>query len=1167
MLGYTREELAQVPLDDLLRRHSGEELRQDAARIASGETDGRPLDRFYVHKDGHEIGARAYASAIRNRDGKAEYFITQFEAFDDGGDHAARALSRRLAFDLELTGLVSELVTLAADELDTGISRILAAVGTFAEADRCGVFRYDGVSDMFVCAPGWVRGESVSVMDADERSAISGNVGRWALDRIARGLTVNIHDVAASEELCAADKAFLAERAVASLVVVPLGTDTSAVRFAGFMAAAPRRWEEQSVAMFEVVTQIAANALERKRVVDVLSETDALMRSYAAGVGQGIWFWGPDPSRIIYANAALHSLYGVPFDESETPTDPRVWLGRVHPDDQDAMNVHLFDALEKAGELEHRALLGDGSERWLYSRAFPLPARGDNGPRVAGVTEDITERKNGQDTLRRRAQFDQLITEIATGFVGISAEALDHEVEAALERLAAVAGVEWGMIEVLEPHREAYVSHEWHAQGAHDFKKLFASVSSGGLHWFAQTLGRNEVVEVCDLDRLPPEAAKEREGLELLDIHCCVHVPIETSGDTKSALALLGRDARSAHEVAQWVPLLTVAARTFSTAFEAARLDGERERRAGMQTFIASLAVDFMSVPVEDLETGIASALESLARYVGVSGAAVFLFGDSLDDPPNVHVWHEEGLDDETSMLDSVPAKNYPWVVEELMQRRAVVIEDIASLPSEAVADRQAAQRFGLRAVIDVPVIADNVVIGFLSLASYAEPVRWPEDTEALLTIAAEMFSNAIAREKLHNERAAYAVLEGIFTKLATDFINLPTARLDSGIEDALAAFGAGAGADYAVLTLMRRGAGELNTIYQWSAEHGVSRSALSLSGQGWIADYLRLGRPVEVSEFSQIPAQATTERAWADSLGIQSFTAVPIEGARGSLGVLALASKTPGRHWLTAAGNLFAVAADMFANVVERIASDAESDAHRDALAHALRIGTMGELAAGIAHEINQPLAAISNFARGINNNLRDTRVDIPDLVKANEKIADLAMRAGEIIRRVRGHVRKEPSEHRDRRLSDLINDTAALIRADLSEHDVQLEVSCDPDLLVRVDSVQIQQVLLNLIRNAIDVLVVRARPHRVVTVGGRKKDEAAVEVSVSDTAGGIGREAAQEMFHQFYTTKEGGLGLGLSISKSIVEAHGGTLSLARNDEHGATFCFTLGLSGKVDP
>jgi len=1291
MLGYSREEFAGISLADLLPRHGAEELRQDAALLASGEADGRSFIRFYAHKDGHEIGTRAHISCVRNAEGKPDYLIAQFEVIDDDGDRAVFALSRRLDFDLELTGLVSDLVTLPVAELDVGINRILGVVGKFVGAEHCGIFEYDADRDVFERTHGWGRDDIAGELAPHE--GIPGDIGRWSVETVSDGRPLNIYDIDDSDQLPEVHRDFLVSRGVSSLVVLPLDASISGSRYASFVAATPQRWDEQSIAIFSIATQIVANALERKHVVSAQSETNELVRSVAAGVIQGIWVWSPGPARVLYGNSALLDLYELDDDHGAAPTDAAIWAERVHPDDRDAVSAHLYDGLEQVGELEYRLSLPDGRERWLHSRAFPVAQGLVITPRVVGVTEDITERKYAERQAGRRAQFDQLITDIATGFVGISADALDGEIEVALERLAGVAGVEWGMIEVVELDGNSYVTHEWHAPGAHCFKTLRAAGSTNQLSWFVQAIGANNVIEMCDVGSLPVEAAEEREGLELLGVGCGVHVPLETTGGANCALALLGRSPRPAHEVAEWVPLLTVAAQTFAAAFEAARVDAEREKRGRQQALIASLAVDFASVLVDDLEAGIVSGLGTLARFVGVPRSAIVLFGETMEDVPSVYEWHGAELLVHKSLAESIPQSSYPWSMEELTQRRNVVVDDVTMLPAAAASDRRMFEEIGLSALIDIPLISDNVVIGFLTLMAESGPFHWSKDSEALLTITAEMFSNAIVRAQLHHERQSLAnrtrliletvaegiygldkdgnttfvngaaakmlgwesgqligkqlhslihhtradgspypasecpmyaaaststpqnsgddevfwrrdgnsfpvefvvspildegisdgsvvvfrdisdrksaeaarsehtVLERIVTKLATDFINLPTVRLDRGIEDALAEFGRGAGADFALLVLMRRGEAEFNTAIQWSADSGVSRSELSLSGEGWAANSLLDGRSIEVADASEIPTEAVMERAWAESLGIESYAAVPIDGARGPLGVLALASKKRGRRWLLTAGGLFTITADMFANVVERIGSEEESEAHQSALAHALRMGTIGELAAGIAHEINQPLSAISNFARGINNNLRDARVDIPDLMQANEKIADLAVRAGEIIKRVRGHVRKEPAQRSNCDLSDLVDETAALVRAELVQHRVELEIVLNPIIEVYVDPIQIQQVMLNLIRNAIDAMELRAITSRIVTMSWRDAGDGTAEVLVADTAGGVDPKAVGEMFHQFYTTKEGGLGLGLSISKSIVEAHGGHLELVRDDEEGATFSFTVPL------
>jgi two-component system sensor kinase FixL len=227
--------------------------------------------------------------------------------------------------------------------------------------------------------------------------------------------------------------------------------------------------------------------------------------------------------------------------------------------------------------------------------------------------------------------------------------------------------------------------------------------------------------------------------------------------------------------------------------------------------------------------------------------------------------------------------------------------------------------------------------------------------------------------------------------------------------------------------------------------------------------------------------------------------------------------------------------------------------------LVHVSRLTAMGEMASALAHEINQPLAAISNYMKGSRRLLAGSRdPNTQKIENALDRASEQALRAGQIIRRLRDFVARGESEKRVETLSKLIEEASALGLAGAREQNVQLRFSLDPDAdLVLADRVQIQQVLVNLFRNALEAMAQSQRRELVVT-STRIADDM-IEVEVSDTGSGFQDGVIPNLFQTFFTTKETGMGVGLSISRSIIEAHGGRMWAESNASGGATFRFTL--------
>ena len=230
--------------------------------------------------------------------------------------------------------------------------------------------------------------------------------------------------------------------------------------------------------------------------------------------------------------------------------------------------------------------------------------------------------------------------------------------------------------------------------------------------------------------------------------------------------------------------------------------------------------------------------------------------------------------------------------------------------------------------------------------------------------------------------------------------------------------------------------------------------------------------------------------------------------------------------------------------------------------LVHVSRLTAMGEMASALAHELNQPLSAIANYLRGARRLLdRADPASLPRVSEALDKAADQALRAGDVIHRLRDFIGRGETERRVESLSKLVEEASALALVGVKQLGVRVTMQFDPaaDLVV-ADRVQIQQVVINLMRNAIDAM--RGLSPAELRVRSNVRDGEFAVISVSDTGSGIAEEVRERLFDPFMTTKKEGMGVGLSICRTIVEAHGGAIWADNNPGGGATFSFTLPLA-----
>ena len=254
--------------------------------------------------------------------------------------------------------------------------------------------------------------------------------------------------------------------------------------------------------------------------------------------------------------------------------------------------------------------------------------------------------------------------------------------------------------------------------------------------------------------------------------------------------------------------------------------------------------------------------------------------------------------------------------------------------------------------------------------------------------------------------------------------------------------------------------------------------------------------------------------------------------------------------------GVTYAIAHD----ITERKKARDEADRHQMEAAHAARLSSIGEMASALAHELNQPLCAILTHAEGC---LAISRQDCADMEKLRSKLATVAKqaeRAGAIISRIRGFARKGKAQKSAIDLNEVIGEVMSLIHAQVERAKILIELNLDEGVQsVPANRVQIEQVILNLVRNSVDAMQDAKPANRKLTITSSMIPENTVEVTIRDRGKGIDKKNAERIFQPFFTTKPEGLGLGLSISQSIVESHSGRLYVKENSDNGATFCLAL--------
>lgn len=246
--------------------------------------------------------------------------------------------------------------------------------------------------------------------------------------------------------------------------------------------------------------------------------------------------------------------------------------------------------------------------------------------------------------------------------------------------------------------------------------------------------------------------------------------------------------------------------------------------------------------------------------------------------------------------------------------------------------------------------------------------------------------------------------------------------------------------------------------------------------------------------------------------------------------------------------------------DITEHKWAEEQGRRHQTELARVARLSTMGEMATGLAHELNQPLSAIANFARGCIRRLRSGDMAPADLIEPLEEVCGQAERAGEVMRHVRDFVRKSEPRMTAVDVNQVVRGVVKFTELEARQHETVVTLQLAP-LQPRAwaDSIMVEQVICNLVRNAMEAMAESRTERREVIIRTVQHGGDIIEIEVIDTGPGIDGALIDQVFDQFFTTKPEGVGMGLSISRSIVESHGGSIRAESRVGGGATFRFTL--------
>jgi signal transduction histidine kinase/integral membrane sensor domain MASE1 len=550
---------------------------------------------------------------------------------------------------------------------------------------------------------------------------------------------------------------------------------------------------------------------------------------------------------------------------------------------------------------------------------------------------------------------------------------------------------------------------------------------------------------------------------------------------------------------------------------ERGRAEAALKERLAFERLLSEVSAGFAGRPSGDIAEAIQGALARIAESLDVDRATLAQVSNDGRTIDLKYASYAQGID---PLPGQIRTSEFSWGGEKSRRGEVICFSSLEDLPGEAWTDRENYGRYGIKSVMAVPLMAGPVRLGILGLATTRYERAWSGEMVERLRLLGEVFSAAIMRQRADTDarqgealnRAVLASLsgavaivdrEGLTIRVNETWIRLSRSHEHVFVPDLLV------GVSYLEACRL-------------AAERGVQEAQPALVGIQAVLERTRAGFSLEY------PGPGLDQGTWWEML------VVPLDRPEGG-------------------------AVITHRDVSDRKRSEHEAQQQRQSLAHAARVLAVGELAGSLAHELNQPLTAMVTNAQAAQRLIDQSTLDPVELQEILSDIVQAGQRGANVIKGVRGLLRRADSDQVAVDMNVLVREVTGLLQSDAILKRISVRLDMSPDLPpVLGERVQLQQVILNLFMNAYEAMSGAPDGPRELVVRTRR-GPANVEFLVSDTGPGLSDEAVERMFEPFFTTKPEGLGLGLSVSRTIVRAHGGEIRAVRHVERGSTISVTL--------
>ena len=547
------------------------------------------------------------------------------------------------------------------------------------------------------------------------------------------------------------------------------------------------------------------------------------------------------------------------------------------------------------------------------------------------------------------------------------------------------------------------------------------------------------------------------------------------------------------------------------------RAEAALTSKLAFERLLSEVSAGFAGRPSSDIIEAIRAALARIAESLDVDGAALAQVSGRGG---AVNLEYASRSDRIHDLPPSILVSEFPWGGEKSRRGEVISFSRLEDLPDEAATDRESFRRYGIRSAVAVSLRAGSATLGVLGLAAARYERRWSGETVERLHLLGEIFTAALMRQRAdaaarHGEALNHAVLASLSGAVAV------VDRDGVAIQVNEAWVRSSRSQGHALVPPLLVGVSYLEACRR-AAERGVPEAEPARVGIRAVLERTRAGFSLEYLEPGSDPTR------WWEML------VVPLDRPEGG-------------------------AVITHRDITDRKRGELEALQQQQSLAHAGRVLAVGELAGTLAHEINQPLTVMVTNAQAAQRLMDQPTLDRADMQDILADIVLAGQRGADVIRGVRGMLKRAGSGRAAIDVNTLVREVGRLLNTDTFLKGIWVRFELSPDLPPIIgERVQLQQVVLNLFMNACEAMgAVPDGPRELVV--RTKHWRTHVEFTVTDTGPGLSDESRRRMFEPFFTTKSEGLGLGLSISRTIVRAHGGEIRAVRNTKRGTTISVTL--------